>query len=113
KVEVLLDRHATEDSTSLGRVRKSSLDDDVTRQAAKRLPIEANVSGGRTEQAGQRAQRRRLAGAVATDQRDDLPGLDGEADALDRFDRTIGNPEVLDLEQRAHWSAPSSAALPR
>ena len=53
------------------------------------------------EEAGDRAQRRGLAGAVGAEQRDDLPGLDRERDALHRGDHAVVDHfELLDGEQR-------------
>jgi hypothetical protein len=45
-----------------------------------------------------RAQRGRLTGAVATDQRDDLALVDREVDALDRLDNAVADANVLELE---------------
>ncbi len=56
----------------------------------------------RRRQAGDGAQRRRLAGAVGADQRDDLALVDRERDALERLDRAVGGADVLEFEQRRH-----------
>ena len=68
------------------------------------------VRGG--VEAGDRAQRRRLAGAVGADQRDDLALLDRQRDALERLDVAVVGVDVLDLEQR-HRLSPASRGRPR
>ena len=47
--------------------------------------------------------RRRLAGAVGAEQRDDLAGVGVERDALERPDRAVADLDVVDLDQ-AEWS---------
>src|SRR5690348_8076072 len=69
-----------------------------------------------------RAKRRRLAGAVRADERDDLAVVDLDRDALERVDRAVVGVDVLELEDErtaVHpssplpFEAPSTAALPR
>ena len=68
-----------------------------------------------------RAQRRRLPGAVRPDQRHDLALADGDRDPLEGLDRAVERVDVLDLEDVAglgrcgsrHDPVPSSACLPR
>jgi hypothetical protein len=53
------------------------------------------------EKAGDRAQRRRLAGAVGTEQRHDLGGRNAKRHTLDRGrDAVVDDLQVLELEQR-------------
>ena len=54
----------------------------------------------RRREPGDRAQRRRLAGAVGADQRDALALLDGQRDALERLDVAVVGVDVVDLEER-------------
>ena len=63
-------------------------------------PVEADRALARRRQPRDRAQRRRLAGAVRADQRDDLALLDLERDALERLDVPVEGVDVLELEQR-------------
>src|SRR4051794_6045968 len=115
EVEVLRDRHPSEDAPAFRGVSKAEPQDFVTRHAANALAGVADVAVRRAEQTGDGAQRRRLARAVAADERDDLTGFDAEADALDGLDGAVGDAEVFDLEQRRHASSPSpsSTAAPR
>ena len=66
----------------------------------------------RLEQAGDRAQRRRLAGAVRADERDDLALVHVEVDAVQRRDVAVRDFEVADAEERGHTPA-ASAGSPR
>ena len=50
--------------------------------------------------AGDRSEKRGLAGAVRADQRDRLAGLDGERDAAHRLELAVTRFEPIDREQR-------------
>jgi hypothetical protein len=80
-------------------------DDAVRRQRGDVLAGEAHPPGAGAQQAGDGAQGRRLAGAVAADERDDRAGLDGEGDARERRDGAVGHVEIVDLEHAAQWCA--------
>jgi hypothetical protein len=68
----------------------------------------------RLHQAGNGQQRRALAGAIGTDQGRDLAFVQGQADALDRFDVAIGHRQVLDLQNGLLVAAGAHASsLPR
>ena len=76
-------------------------------------------AGGRLEQRGQHAQRRRLAGAVGAEEADDLPGLDVEVDADDGVDLLLalaegaGEPAGVDhAASIAHGTDRSRASSP-
>ena len=65
------------------------------------------------EKAGNRAQRRGLAGAVGAEQRDDLAGLDGQRNALHGGDGAlIDHFELVDGEQRGHRRDPAGRPVP-
>ena len=81
-------------------------------------PSKTDVAGARRRQARDRAQRRRLAGAVGADQRDALALLDGQRDALERLDVAVVGVDVVDLEHRHQLTTASSrwrsaSCLPR
>ena len=57
---------------------------DLGVRAGDDLAVEAHGAIGRPLEAGDQAQDRALAAAGAADQRDDLAGFDGEADAVER-----------------------------
>ena len=55
--------------------------------------------------AGDRPEKRGLAGAVRADERDRLAGLDGKRDAAHRLELAVARLEPLDREQR-HTTPP-------
>ncbi len=62
------------------------------------------LAGGRVDQRGDDADQRRLAGAVGTEQREEIALLDVQRDALQRLDAVLVDfAEVLDF-QRVHRS---------
>src|SRR4051794_24811160 len=97
-LEVLEHGHAREDPPALGRLRDPDLGHGVARQALDLRAVEHDPSGARRHDAGDRPQRRRLAGAVRADQRDDLTLVDLERDALERLDRAVEGVDVLHEE---------------
>jgi hypothetical protein len=54
------------------------------------VTVDPDHARGRTEDAGERAQRRRLAGAVRADQADDLAGADGERQVVNGGEGAAG-----------------------
>ena len=72
---------------------------------------ETYAARARQQRAGDGAQRRRLAGAVGADQRDDLAFADMEADVATGRDRAIGKLKTFGAQQRAHGQAPRYAAI--
>ena len=84
--------------------------------------VEQDAAGGRLDDAGDDAQRRRLAGAVGAEQRDHLARVDGEVHVPDHGGLVVARRQPFDLEHRAHETAPvstrssadtSAAAAPR
>src|SRR5439155_1443481 len=67
---------------------------------------DAHLAAGRREDAREDAERRRLPGAVRTEEADDLSGGDTERDAGHRLDATERFPQVSDLERRFRRHAP-------
>src|SRR5205085_1385313 len=70
------------------------------------LPTEGNRAGARLEQARDGAQGGRLAGAIRTDQRDDLAFVDIDGDPPAHGSFAVGKFEVVCGEQRVHISSP-------
>src|SRR6185437_1322764 len=93
-----LDREAGEDSPPLRYLHDAERGDEVRGHLVQRLAFEADLAAPRMQEAADRAQRRRLAGAVGADQGDDLLLLDGERDAFQRLDVVVEDVDVVDLE---------------
>jgi hypothetical protein len=79
---------------------------------ARFLPVERDRSAGCLQKAADGAKRRRLAGPVRADQRDDLSRLDGDRHAVERLDRAVVDGEVLDRKER-HLYVAASMGSPR
>jgi len=58
-----------------------------------------DVAPGRPQQAADGAEQSGLAGAVGTDERDDLAALDVERDVLQRADAAVADHEVGDGQE--------------
>src|SRR5439155_1335890 len=71
QLDVLGHREVAEHGALLRRVADPARGDGVRRQAADRLPGEGDGAAGGAQVAHHRAQRRRLAGAVAADEADE------------------------------------------
>ena len=112
-LQVLEHAHPREEPPPLGRLRDPELHDLVRGPIRDLLALEADRSPPRAVEAVDRAERRRLAGAVRADQRDDLALPDVDRDALERFDRAVVGVDVLELEDELAGSAHAVAALPR
>ena len=98
-------------------------------QRADRLALEPDLTGIRRVDQGQQPGDRALAAAALTDQRDDLPAPDAEADVVDRVQRLLrpeaGQAElpgnVVHLEQRSRrgcayggaWTGAGAASATR
>jgi len=78
-------------------VGDSEADNFVRREADQAAAVEGDRAARGPQQAGDRAQGGRLAGAVGTDERDDLPGLDVQVDPVQRLDGAVGDVEVAHL----------------
>ena len=57
---------------------------------------EADASAGARGEPDDGLQRARLAGAVCTEQRDDLAGADHKIEVADGLNRSVGDAEILD-----------------
>jgi len=74
----------------------------LVRLAAHIVPSHARRSRGGREQRGQHLQRRRLAGAVRSQQRQYLAGRDAQRHALDGRERAEAAAQVFCLDQLLH-----------
>src|SRR5262249_36477108 len=96
--QVVLDRKPRKDMPSLGPLRHAKPDDPVRREAADRRAFEADGAGAWAQEPGYGAQRRRLAGAVAADQSDDLALEDVKRHVAHRGCLAVSDLEVLDFK---------------
>ena len=119
-LEVLEHGHAREEAPPLRRLRDSHLHDRVRGRVGDVLAAEADRALARMVEAVDRAQRRRLAGAVRADQRDDLALVHLERDALQRLDRAVVGVDVLELQddgvpgsRLSHRASPPCRGRPR
>ena len=76
------------------------------------LPVEL-IAPVRRDRARDRAQRRRLAGAVRAEHRDDLALVDVERDVAERLHRPVPRRDAVQLEERASSLGCSSLARSR
>ena len=80
-VQVLLDGQLREDAPPLGHLHHAARDHLVRSHVSDVLAVEVNAAFLGHEQAADRVERRRLAGAVGPDERHDLALVDGQRDA--------------------------------
>ena len=59
-----------------------------------------NPAGVRHEQAGEQLKQRGLAGAVWTEQRDELTGRGGQTDTIQRTNRAVAFDDIVEGERR-------------
>ena len=97
--EVFFDAERRGYSSSLGHQRQAARDDFVGRRSADARALELDGVGPRPIQADDGIEQRALAGAVGSDDRDDLPGLHFEVEAVKRLDVAIEGFEASDFEQ--------------
>ena len=105
ELEVLAHGEARKDLAALGDVHDAALDHPVARQAIDALAFEAHLAPARAQEPRDRAQHRRLAGAVGAHHRQRLAPLDDEIDAGQRRQVAVGHVHAGQLEL-AHVRAP-------
>ena len=82
-----------------GHVRDAAPRHRLGRAAEDLAAVEDHVPG-RLHGAGDRAQRRRLAGAVRAEDRDEVAVVDAQRDAVQRADLAVARVDVAQLKQR-------------
>jgi hypothetical protein len=107
--QVLEHGHGAEDLPPLGAMGEPRGDDPGRREPGEVMALvvdlERDAPGARPQVPGNGEQRRRLAGAVGTQQRDDLARLDAQADVVQDL---RGAAPDLDRLKREHGAAPLS-----
>ena len=99
-----------EDAPALGAESHALRDDLVGRKACNVLVLVDDLAFLRLDEACNRVHSRRLAGAVGTDQGDNLAFVDLEGDSFHGVDCAVVDLEVINL-QHGHFSTASLAAL--
>src|SRR6267142_5356722 len=97
--EVLLDGEAREDAALLRTEGEPEPRDLIRRQADQLAALQADRAPPAAHDAHDRLEGRRLAGAVAAQQRHRLAGADLEADAVEHMRLAVPGVEIMDLEQ--------------
>ena len=87
--QVFFHRQTRKQAPVLRHLRQTQVDDLVRRHAGQRLALQANFAGGHVDQFGNRAQQRRLAGAVRADHRNGFTCFYLERDVEQRLKRAV------------------------
>ena len=103
--QVIRHAHLAEELAPLGNKANSALNALLDIEASQIQPLIGHEAA-RWQQTDQGAEQRRLAGAVRSDDGDDLTLLHGERDAAHGFDLAIGDVEVRGLQHRGHATPP-------
>ncbi len=109
--QVFVHRQPGEDAAAFGAQRNAQPDERVRRRPCDVLATVEHAPARRLDEAGQRTERRGLAGAIGADQRDQFAFIDVEVDPFDGADAAVGDFQPLHIEQRAHAETPSPAAV--
>ena len=99
--EVLFDREVRKDASPLRTVGDAGLEHIGGLEAADHAVLEKDAPRGRAEEAGDRAERGRFAGAVGPDETHELAPADLQIEAAQRLDRPVPGAQPLKPE---HWS---------
>ena len=100
---VLEHRHAAEELRDLEGPPDAEPGEAAGGQSLHPAPAHQHVPGVDPEMAGQQVDRRCLAGAVGTDQADQLACAHGEVDPVHRGNATEMLAEAAALDQRRHF----------
>src|SRR5262249_45617330 len=106
ELEIFAHREEREHAPPLGNEGDSELGALIRRQARDVVPAKMDGAGTRQKCAGDRAQRRRFAGAVRANQRDDLALLHMQADIAAGGYLAISQLKSLGFKERGHVIAP-------
>ena len=106
---MLGDGETEEQAPVLGDVRDAELRARARLHPLQILPLEADHAVHRADEAGDGAERRRLARAVRPEQGDDLAGRDVEVDVADHRGAVVPGGQAFELEHRRAHVVPASA----
>jgi hypothetical protein len=111
--EVVLHGQFGDHAATLGHVRHAAPHKVLNRYVDQFGAVEEDPSGARPQQAGQRPEQRRLAGAVGPEDGADGARRDVEVDVVQNRYAVVAGDEAGDLQQGAHGRTPLSASAPR
>ena len=109
ELEILRDRHRREDAAPFRHQHQPARGADVGRRPRQRLAAEAH-DAGIGDQAHDRAHERRLAGAVRSEDGDELAIRGRQAGGVKGLDAAVAGRKLLHLQDRmgrervAHWT---------
>src|SRR5581483_10814694 len=109
----LVDGDGGEDPLAAGHERHAGPGDGLGIGAGDVPAVERDRPGRRVDEAGQRLQQGRLAGAVGAEKGDDLAVLDVEVHAEKHLHRPVGHVEPAAGNERAQRRPPESAPARR
>ena len=109
-LQILFDTKVGKYPSPLGHIADAERRDAIGRPIGCRMAENAHRAVARMRETHQAAQRRRLAGAIAAEQRDDLAFAHVEADAMQDMALAVKGVQALGLQcHLAH----AAAAVPR
>ena len=101
--KVFLHAHAREHVASFGNMRHAEGHDLIVRRFQQVHAVEQHLAGNRRSKTCDGMQCRGFASTVRTDQRHDLAVVHRQTDVFDRFDGTVGDGKILDLQHQASF----------
>ncbi|MND54812.1 hypothetical protein D3C80_458780 [compost metagenome] len=109
-LQVFQHRHAGENAAAFRRLGDALARDQMRRQLGNILAVEDDLAGLGLRCPADCHHQRRLAGAVGTDQADDLALVDLDIDARERADIAVIGFDTLDFQEgfTGHQTVPSS-----
>src|SRR6516225_1150832 len=100
RIKILFDAQSRKDATVLWNKGDAFTEHAVRRHPSDGLPLEHNPPLRRTQPAHDRPQRRRLAGAVAPENTDDLTRIHTERNAVHHRRVVVARTESIEFKQR-------------
>ena len=98
-LEVFFHRHLLEDPAALWHEHDAGAGGQMRRLARDIAAVEQNAARGRLHQPHDRLDSGAFSRAVRAEERDQLPLLDREADAVQHFDLAIGGAQAFNRER--------------
>src|SRR3989454_5686901 len=112
QLEVLAHPPGPEDLAPLRHVGDAARDHLRRRPAVDPLALELDAAAAKRQQPGDRAQRRRLAGAVAADEGDHFARVHLQRDLAHGHEVAVPGLDAIEAEQRGHIPRPGTPRRP-